>query len=42
MSHHLGDDGAKFFQVHKDMTVTSKEQARQKQFEFLESMEVFE
>ena len=27
-----------FFQTHKDMTVTSKEQARQKQLDFLESM----
>ena len=31
-----------FFQAHKDMTVTSKEQARQKQLDFLESMKVFE
>ena len=31
-----------FFQVHKDMTVTSKEQARQKQLDFLESVKVFE
>ena len=31
-----------FFKAHKDMTVTSKEQARQKQLDFLESMRVFE
>ena len=31
-----------FFQAHKDMTVTSKEQARQKQLDFLESMKDFE
>ena len=31
-----------FFQAHKDMTVTSKEHARQKQLDFLESMKVFE
>ena len=31
-----------FFQAYKDMTVTSKEQARQKQLDFLESMQVFE
>ena len=30
------------FQAHKDMTVTSKEQARQKQLDFLESIKVFE
>ena len=32
----------RLFQAHKDMTVTSKEQARQKQLDFLESMKVFE
>ena len=31
-----------FFQAHKDMTVTSKEQARQKLLDFLERMKVFE
>ena len=31
-----------FFQLYKDMTMTSKEQARQKQLDFLESMKVFE
>ena len=31
-----------FFQAHKDMTVTSKEQARQQQLDFLETMKVFE
>ena len=31
-----------FFQAHKDMTVTSKEPARQKQLDFLESMKVCE
>ena len=30
------------FQAHKDMTVTSKEQARQQQLDFLETMRVFE
>ena len=28
-----------FFQAHRDMTITSKEQARKKQVDFLESME---
>ena len=31
-----------FFQAHKDMTVTTKEQAREKQLDFLESMKVYE
>ena len=31
-----------FLQAHKDMTVTSKEQARQKQLDFLESFKVFD
>ena len=31
-----------FFQAHKDMTVISKEQARQRQLDFLESKKVFE
>ena len=42
MSHRPETTAESFFQAHKDMTVTSKEQARQKQFDFLESMKVFE
>ena len=42
MSHRLEMTAESFFQAHKDMTVTSKEQARQKQLDFLESMKVFE
>ena len=42
MSHHLETVAENFFQVHKDMTVTSKEQAPQKQLDFLESMKVFD
>ena len=42
MSHRPETTAASFFQAHKDMTVTSKEQARQKQLDFLESMKVFE
>ena len=42
MSHRPGTTAESFFQAHKDMTVTSKEQARQKQLDFLESMKVFE
>ena len=42
MSHRLETTAESFFQAHKDMTVTSKEQARQKQLDFLESMKVFE
>ena len=42
MSHRPEMTADSFFQVHKDMTVTSKEQARQKQLDFLESMKVFE
>ena len=41
-SHRPETTAESFFQAHKDMTVTSKEQARQKQLDFLESMEVFE
>ena len=41
-SHRLETTAESFFQAHKDMTVTSKEQARQKQLDFLESMKVFE
>ena len=42
MSHRLETTAGSFFQAHKDMTVTSKEQARQKQLNFLEIMKVFE
>ena len=42
MSQRLEMTAESFFQAHKDMTVTSKEQARQKQLDFLESMKVFE
>ena len=42
MSHRAETTAESFFQAHKDMTVTSKEQARQKQRDFLESMKVFE
>ena len=42
MSHRPETTAESFFQAHKDMTVTSKEQARQKQLKFLESMKVFD
>ena len=42
MSHRAETTAESFFQAHKDMTVTSKEQARQKQLDFLESMKVCE
>ena len=42
MSHRPETTTESFFQAHNDMTVTSKEQARQKQLDFLESMKVFE
>ena len=42
MCHRPGTTPESFFQAHKDMTVTSKEHARQKQLDFLESMKVFE
>ena len=42
MSRHPETTAESFFQAHKDMTVTSKEQDRQKQLDFLESMKVFE
>ena len=42
MSHRPETTAESFFQAHKDMTVTSKEQARQKQLDFRESMKVFE
>ena len=40
MSHRPETTAESFFQTHKDMTVTSKERARQKQLDFLESMKV--
>ena len=42
MSHRPETTAESFFQAHKDMTVTSKQQARQKQLDFLENMKVFE
>ena len=42
MSHRPETTAEGFFQAHKDITVTSKEQARQKQLDFLESMKFFE
>ena len=42
MSHRPETTAESFFQAHKEMTVTSMEQARQKQLDFLESMKVFE
>ena len=42
MSHRPETTAESFFQAHKDMTVTSKKQARQKQLVFLESVKVFE
>ena len=42
MSHRPETTAESFFQAHKDMTVMSKEQACQKQLDFLESMKVFE
>ena len=42
MSHRAETTAESFFQAHKDMTVTSKEQARQKQLVFVESMKVYE
>ena len=42
MSHRAETTAKSFFQAFMDMTVTSKEQARQKQLDFLESMKVFE
>ena len=42
MSHRAETTAESFFEAHKDMTVTSKEQARQKQLDFLESMKFFE
>ena len=40
MSHRPETTAESFFQAHKDMTVTSKEQSRQNQLDFLESMKV--
>ena len=42
MSHRPETTVVSFFQAHKDMTVTSREQARQKQLDFLKSMKVFQ
>ena len=42
MSHRPETTAESFFQARKDMTVTSREQARQKQLDFLVSMEVYE
>ena len=42
LCHRLEITTESLFQAHKDMTVTSKGQARQKQLDFLESMKVFE
>ena len=42
MSHRAETTAESFLQAHKDMAVTSKEQARQKKLDFLESMKVFE
>ena len=42
MSHRPETSAENVFQAHKDMTVTSKEQARQTQLDFLESTKVFE
>ena len=38
MSHRAETTAESFFQAHKDMTVTTKEQTRKKQLDFLESM----
>ena len=42
MSHRAETTAESFFHAHKDMTVTSKVQARKKQLDFLESMKVHE
>ena len=42
LSHRPETTAESFFQAHKDMTGTSKEQARQKQLDVLDSMKVFE
>ena len=41
-SHRANVTAESFSQAHKDITVTTKEQARKKQFDFLESMKVFD
>ena len=41
-SHSADVMGESFFQAHKDMTVTTKEQARKKHLDFLESRKVYE
>ena len=42
MSHRAETMTESFFQAHKYTTVTTKEQARKKQLDFLESMKVYE
>ena len=42
MSHRVETMTESLFQANKDMTVTTKEQARKKQLDFLESMKVYE
>ena len=42
MSHRAETTAESFFRAHRDMTVTTKEQARKKQLGFLESMKVYE
>ena len=42
MSHRAETTAESLFHAHKDMTVTTKEQARKKQLDFLESMKVYE
>ena len=42
VSHRAATTAESFFQAHKDVTMTSKEQARQKQLDFLERMKVHE
>ena len=42
MSHRPETTAESLFQAHKDMTVSSKEQARQKQLDVLERIKVFE
>ena len=41
-SHCAAMTAESFSQAHKDITVTTKEQARKKQFDFLESMKLYE
>ena len=42
MSHRAESTAESFFQAHKDITLTTKEHARKKQLDFLESMKVYE